>query len=219
MNYLDLINLTLQELSFKTVSSFQELVKPDHKKIMAIINRVNDIVLDSSDWRFLARESVLNLPANSDRITIPDSSKVKSLFVDSEPFYYSDEYERFLNGRGFANEFAIFNKSILLKPAACDRKLKLLCITKNHAKNSSDEEIPNMSYASDVSLMPQEYAQKILVFGACLQFKSNPEHPRYKYWLGMYTDARSAMRASDELSVPKPPAFSLPRWALGFDRY
>ena len=57
MNYLELINAVLQELNYKVVSSFSDLVKPDHEKIKTLVNRMNDMLLNLRDWDFLLRVS------------------------------------------------------------------------------------------------------------------------------------------------------------------
>lgn len=218
MTYLELINLTLQELNYKTVDSFSALVKPDHKRLLNIINRVNDIILDSCDWQFMMREFSLNVPAGAAAVEIPVNLKIKSVFDQNQALYFTDEYERLLNGRAFAGEFAIFGGKMLLAPANHDRVLKIIYTTKNHAKNAQGEEIPKLVRGDDETLIPSIHAQSVVVYGACLQFKSSPDHPKYKYWLGMFTDSRAAMRASNEYITPRAPRMSLPRWAYGRDR-
>jgi len=219
MNYLELINLTLQELNFKTVDTFSALVKPDHKRILNIVNRVNDIILDSCDWQFMMREYTLDIPKGASGAELPEMLKIKTIFDNGEPLVYTEEYERHLNGRGFVNEFALFGGKLLVAPQKRDRSLKIIYATKNHAKNAQGQEIPRLVRGDDETLIPPVHAQNVIVYGSCLQFKSSPEHPKYKYWLGMFTDSRAAMRASNEYISPKAPRMTLPRWAYGFDRY
>lgn len=219
MNYLELINLTLQELNYKTVDSFSALIKPDHKRIMNIVNRVNDIVLDSCDWRFMMRECTLDVPANESSVALDSSLRIKTVFDGDDVLFYTDEYERHLNGRGFGGEFAVFGGRLFVAPRNKNRTLNVIYATKNHAKNAQGQEIPRLVRGDDETLVPSQHAQSVIVYGSCLQFKSSPEHPKYKYWLGMFTDARATMRASDEYVAPVPPRITLPKWAYGRDRY
>ena len=219
MNFFELINATLQELNYKQVSAFSELTKPDHKKLMAIVSRMNDILLDSCDWEFMLRECFLDVPAGADRVALPFEMKIKSLSVDGVSLFYTDRYDYFLDGNGFSTCYSVFNRKVLLTPVNEKRTLKILYITQNHAKNADGEEVERLVNADDVSLLPDEHARTALIYGACLQFKSNPQHPKYKHWLQNFTDARSKMRATREYVAQQPPEIKLPRWTLGYDRY
>ena len=219
MNFLDLINLTLQELNYKQVSSFSDLIKPDHKKVITIVSRMNDILLDSCDWEFMLREVVLSVPAGAERVELPFEMKIKDVLIDGNRLCYTDECERFLAGRGFSNYFSVFNRQILLVPKNQPRSLKILYITRNHAINAQGHEIPALVNGDDVTLVPDEHARTALVYGACVQFKSNPQHPKYKHWLDGFVDARAKMRSTLEYVVQQPPEIKLPRWTLGYDRY
>lgn len=219
MKFFDLINLTLQELNYKQVSSFSDLIKPDHKKVVEIVSRMNDILLDSCDWEFMRRELVLDVPANVDRVEIPFEMKIKSVLLDSQSLVFTDECELFLGGKGFSGGYSIFNRQLWFVPKNVARKLKIIYITRNHALDAQGNEIPRLVNGDDVTLVPDEHARTALVYGACVQFKSNPQHPKYRHWLDGFVDARAKMRASLEFVVQQPPKIKLPRWTLGYDRY
>ena len=55
MNYLEIINKCLSELSFKQVSDFSELVKPEHQRIKNYINIIAQEVCSSENWNFVTR--------------------------------------------------------------------------------------------------------------------------------------------------------------------
>ena len=219
MNFLELINLTLQELNYKPVSSFGDLIKPDHKKIMTIVSRMNDILLDSFDWEFMLRECVLPVSANVDHVELPFEMRVKTAYLDDRELFFTDKCELFLAGNGVSGCYSIFNRAVYVVPKNEPRTLKLLYITKNHAKNARGEEVATLVNGDDVSLVPDEYARTALVYGACVQFKSNPQHPKYRHWLSGFVEARAQMRAALEHVAYQPPKIRLPRWTLGYDRY
>lgn len=217
MNYLELINLTLQELNFKPVSSFSALVKPDHQKIATIVSRVNDILLDSVDWEFMLREIIVDVEPGQDRVRIPCEMKIKHLYLEDRELCYTSECERFLGGKGRGGYYSIFNDHILVAPEDEPRKMVFVFITRNHAKNAAGKEIPALVNADDVTLVPDEFAKTTIVFGACCQFKANPALPKYNYWLRSFTDARAKMRSSCEYLVSRPPEILMSRWTVGLD--
>lgn len=61
MNYLELINKCLVELSYKQVNAFSELTKNDHKKIKNIINIINTEICRMDKWNFLLRLSLIHI--------------------------------------------------------------------------------------------------------------------------------------------------------------
>lgn len=219
MNYLELTNLTLQELNYKTVSDFSELVKPDHKKILETVSRINENLTNTCDWSFLMREIDIDVPANATAVPIPIGLKIKAAYLDGSPLEYSNECHRFLDKKGYYGGFSTFNCQVLIMPREKATKLKLFYKTKNSAKTADGKEIPRLTNGSDTTLIPDQHARNVVVFGACMQFKSNPEHPKYKHWLRLFTDGYSQMRADSEFIVESPPKIKLPRWTVGFDRY
>ena len=218
MNYLELINLTLQELNFKTVSDFSELVKPDYKKVATIVSRVNDNILHGNDWQFLMRELVLDVAPNATSAPFPFNMKIKNAYLDNLLLCYTSAIDNYFSNRFHAHQFTIFDGKVLFLPADKPRKLKLIYKTKNSAKTAAGEEIPLMTHGSDTTLMPVHHARSIVVFGACMEFKSDPSHPKYKHWRSLFTDAYAQMRSQSEFVADSYPKIKLPRWARGFDR-
>ena len=217
--YFELINQTLTELSYRTVSDFSQLVKPDHERIKMIVNRVNNIILDSYDWDFLRRYVTVTIPANSDRAEIPHNLKICCVIDDQKAVYaFTDDYMRILNIGAFNGQYTVFNDYLIVRPQDYDRVFSIWHITKNHAKTSGGTEKLSLEAGTDETLLPPEFAQ-IIIFGACMQFKSNPEHPRYKHWLRQYTETRAEMRAAHSTTPPQPPKLVLPDWTMGVDRY
>ena len=129
-----------------------------------------------------------------------------------------DDDDNYFSNRFHAHQFTIFDGKVLFLPADKPRKLKLIYKTKNSAKTAEGEEIPLMTHGSDTTLMPDHHARSIVVFGACMEFKSDPSHPKYKHWRSLFTDAYAQMRSQSEFVADSYPKIKLPRWARGFDR-
>lgn len=56
--FFEIFNKVLLELNYRTVSSFEDIYKNEHTKILDAINRVNEEVLSSYNWPFLLRKRV-----------------------------------------------------------------------------------------------------------------------------------------------------------------
>lgn len=219
MNYLELINAVLQELNYKAVSSFSDLVKPDHEKIKTLVNRMNDMLLNLRDWDFLLREKVLVIPAGADTVVLGEDVRLKSVSVDGREFAQLEDCTPFLLKKDVPNSFALFSGAILLTPSSTERIAKILYYTKNHAKTSAGVEVPELKSATDETLLSDEFAKSALIYAVCLEFKSNPQHPKYKHWADGLYQAKSKMVATSTSSQYQAPKIKLSRWTFGSDRY
>ena len=76
MNFLELINKCLLELNYKQVSSFAELVKQDHKRIIAILNIINKEICAIENWQFLLRKTKLLIPSNTTEVENPVNGRI-----------------------------------------------------------------------------------------------------------------------------------------------
>lgn len=219
MKFLELINLTLQELNYKTVSAFTDLVKPDHKKIISCVSLANNRILNLRDWDFLRREGVLAIPMHADCVDLPWEMKLKSVNIDGRNLDYIEDCTRFLLGEVVENAYSTFEGQLLLTPAPFKRVAKVFYITKNHAKNAAGAEVPRLVYGDDETLLPDEFASSALVYCACAQFKSNPQHPKYRHWVESFAAEQAKMVAANESTAYAAPEIKLPRWTFGADRY
>ena len=46
---------------------------------------------------------------------------------------------------------------------------------------------------TDCSLIPMPFVEPVLVYGACMRLKGNPQHIRFNYWVSMYKEALANM--------------------------
>lgn len=209
MNYLELINKCLVELNYKSVNHFTELVKNDHKKIKNIINVLNAEICGYDNWNFLLRSKEILLPAKTNEITNDINGRIKSLIIDSSVYNYYDDFETFFTGAQPANTYSIFNDKILLPKFDEDKNIKIIYCTKNHAMNSSGQEILQMTESDDSSLIPMPFAEPLLVYGTCMRLKGNPEHIRFNYWFGMYKEALANLRSRISVDADEAPSVKM----------
>ena len=64
---------------------------------------------------------------------------------------------------------------------------------------------------TDESLIPMPFLEPILVYGACMRLKGNPQHIRFNYWVTMYKDALANMVSKCSLDANFSPCVKLSR--------
>lgn len=211
MNYLQIINKCLVELNYKQVSAFSELVKNDHKKLKNIINVLNADICGHDNWEFLLKKAEIKLPKAESEIKNIIEGKIKAVIVDKVKFNYCEDYEKFFLNKQPSNTFSIFNNKILFPTFNEDKNVEIIYYTKNYAIDENSNEISEMTNGTDSSLIPMPFAEPLLVYGACMRLKGNPQHVRFNYWFGMYKDALANLRSKISVNADYAPSVKLHR--------
>lgn len=209
MNYFELINKCLTELNYKTVTAFNELTKNDHKKIKNIINSINTEVCNSEKWNFLLRKTSITLPAKTSEITNPVKGRITLLSIDGERYHYVEDFEKFFTSSKTARGYTSFNDKLLFPVFEEDKTVDIIYYTSNCAKNADNEEKMVLDAENDESLIPEIFAEPLLVYGTCMRLKGNPQHIRFNYWYGMYKDALLNMRSKLSVDADAAPVVKL----------
>ncbi len=209
MNYLELINKCLVELNYKQVNAFAELTKNDHKKLKNILNIVNTDVCGSDRWNFLIRKQTITLPVQTGEIDNTVEGRIEAVIADGVKFDYYQDFETFFVNAQPQNTYSLFNDKILFPVFNKDKTIEILYYTKNCAVNSQGLEKLQMEEEEDSSLIPAPYVEPILVYGACMKLKGNPEHVRFSYWYSMYKEALSNLRSRVSPSIDDTPSVRL----------
>ncbi len=211
MNYLELINKCLVELNYKQVNAFSELTKNDHKKLKNIINVLNAEICNSDRWYFLQRKTELTLPKNTCDLDNTVDGRIEAVIVDGVKFNYYDDFEEFFVNSQYQNTYSLYNDKILLPLFRKDKKIEILYYTKNCAKSSDNKEKFALENAEDTPLIPEPFVEPLLVYGACMRLKGNPQHIRFSYWMSMYKDALANMRSRISPSMDETPSVRMNR--------
>jgi hypothetical protein len=213
MNYLELVNKCLVELNYKQVNAFAELTKNDHKKIKNILNVLNAEICGLDKWNFLLREAQFPLAANTTEIENTINGRIAALFVcdgkASNKLTFTPDFEKFFTNSQGANTYTTFNDKILLPKFAQDKTVKVLYYTKDHAASETGEDKSGLENGTDKSLIPMPFAEPLLVYGACMRLKGNPQHIRFNYWYSLYKDALASMRSRISVDVDDTPTVKL----------
>lgn len=211
MNYLELINKCLVELNYKQVNAFSELVKNEHKKIQNIINVLNCEICTSDRWNFLQRKTSINLPKNTGEIENSINGKIELILVDGERFEYFADFEKFFTNSQPSNTYSFYDDKILFPVFNSDKNVEIYYYTSNFVKGIEGNEKQKFEYGTDLSVIPDVFAEPVLVYGTCMRLKGNPQHIRFNYWLSMYKDALANMRSRISSSMDDAPEVKLHR--------
>lgn len=209
MNYFELINKCLAELNYKQVNAFSELTKNDHKKIKNIINMINTEICCSEKWNFLLRKLTIELEQNTSEITNPINGKIAMLAADGVKFEYIDNFEKFFTNSQPANTYTSFNDKLLFPMFNEKKNIEIIYYTSDCAIDTKSKEKTLLETETDKSVIPEAFAEPLLVYGTCMRLKGNPQHIRFNYWFGMYKDALANMRSKLTVNAASAPSVKL----------
>ena len=213
MNFLEIINKCLVELNYKKVNAFAELTKNEHKKIMNILNIINAEVCNYTKWNFLIRKAVFTLNAGCAEIDNSVNGRISQLIVDGKAFDFYENAGDILIGKVKNKSlYSTYDKKILFaKIFDEDKKVEVIYYTSNNSVDDTGMEKMEMVKDSDESLIPMPFLEPILVYGACMRLKGNPQHIRFNYWVTMYKDALANMVSKCSLDANFSPCVKLSR--------
>lgn len=212
MNFLELINKCLLELNYRQITSFSELIKNDHKRIVSILNVINKEVCHSENWRFLVRRMSITVPAKTTSVKNTVPGRIWYLIVDGQRYKYTEDVEPFLISKGLSNTYCVCGDNIFVPEFLHDKNVKIVYYSQNCAVDENDNEKEDLTNPSDSSLMPMPFAEQILVFGTCMRIKANPQHPKFPYWMSMYKEALLNFKSKSSTSVEAVPSVKMHRY-------
>lgn len=209
MNYFEILNKCLVELNYKQVNSFSELTKNEHEKLKNIVNVINKEICLSEKWNFLLRTTTLSLPKNTGQIKNTVQGKIATVMIDGKIFKYYDNFEKFFTNSQPQGTYTSFNDMLLFQIFNKNKEIEIIYYTSNSATSKEGDEKTELEEETDKTLIPTVFAEPLLVYGACMRLKGNPQHVRFNYWYGMYKDALSNMKAKLAVDANTAPVVNL----------
>lgn len=201
MQYFDLINKCLVELNIREVSTWDALTLNDHKHLKDVVARLNSQLCSRDEWPFLQRIYTATIPVNTKKLTNPVSGSIDIITVNGNKYSYSSDYVRFLTDNPIAGHFALYGKDLYLPPFDEPVSCEIFYNSDFSAVDAAGVEKKYLELATDESLIPEVFQEPLLVYGACMRLKSNPELSKFKYWYSMYNDALATLRAKSSLTT------------------
>jgi len=211
MKYLEIINKCLLELNYKTVNSLSELIKNEHKRLINILNALNKEVCRCEKWSFLLRRAKIHLDAGTTEIDNSINGRILYLFIDGQRYDFDENIEKFIEGTPKAFTYSVFSKKLLFPRFKEDKTIDVIYYTDNCVVDSDDNEKTDFDDINDTSLIPMPFAEQILVYGACMRLKGNPQHFKFSYWMSMYKDALQNLKSKTSVSADSTPVVRLYR--------
>lgn len=209
MNYFEILNKCLVELNYKQVNSFSELTKNEHEKLKNLVNVINKEICLSEKWNFLLRKTTLSLPKNTGQIKNTVQGKIATVMIDGKIFKYYDNFEKFFTNSQPQGTYTSFNDMLLFPSFNKNKEIEIIYYTSNSATSKEGDEKTELEEETDKTLIPTVFAEPLLVYGACMRLKGNPQHVRFNYWYGMYKDALSNMKAKLAVDANTAPVVNL----------
>ena len=209
MNYFEILNKCLVELNYKQVNSFSELTKNEHEKLKNLVNIINKEICLSEKWNFLLRTTTLSLPKNTGQIKNTVQGKIATVMIDGKIFKYYDNFEKFFTNSQPQGTYTSFNDMLLFPIFNKNKEIEIIYYTSNSATSKEGNEKTELEEETDKTLIPTVFAEPLLVYGACMRLKGNPQHVRFNYWYGMYKDALSNMKAKLAVDANTAPVVNL----------
>ena len=211
MNYFEIINKCLVELGYKQVSTFAELTKNDHKKLKNIINIINSTICRYDNWHFLIRKTTLVLPAGQTEVENTINGRIISMTIDNQEYDYLVNFADYTAQSIPQKHFTVNGKNLIFPKFNEDKTANITYYTKNTAVNADGTEKANLEYETDISLIPEPYVEPLLVYGACMRLKANPQHVKFSYWYGMYKENLADMKSQISISAKEVPFIKMHR--------
>ena len=173
---------------------------------------INTEICLSDRWNFLERKITLTLPANTGEIVNTIPGKIEALFIDGQKYEYFQDFEKFFINTQPSGTYSLYDDKILLPIFNHAKEVKILYYTSNCAKTFEGTEKSSLENADDISLIPEVFAEPLLVYGGCMRLKGNPQHIRFSYWLKMYNDALANLRSKISASMDETPNVRMNRY-------
>lgn len=212
MNYIEIINKCLAELNYKKVNTAAELVKNDHLKLKNILKIINSEICMFDNWNFLLRKQTLQLPANTTEIKNTINGKINTLCIDGKKLTYTSDFERFLlTNVENTHCYSVLNDMLLLPKYQKDKQIDVIYYTNNFVKAEDGKEKAKFEKETDESLIPEPFSEPLLVYGACMKMKANPQYGKFSYWMSMYKENIATMRSKLCTDVQQSPHIVLKR--------
>ena len=200
MNFLEIINAVLLELNYSTVTTFDELTKPEHVRLKQVINRVNKEVCSLSDsFYFRQRTKDLLLDENVVVYPLNINGKVTKIISKNSSYKFLPDYNTFFSSSIPKHSYSFYGKDILISPS--NEEIKIFYICSSFVKDKNDELKENFENEEDESIIPVSFQDRIFVNGAAMIFKQNPSHPKYVHWNKEYEMAIRALAGNCKCDV------------------
>lgn len=205
--YFELFSRVLDELKWRSVSSFSAIEKDEHKRILRLLNAVNAEVLSSWVWNFQILSNVVHLEKNKSTVLSNFEGKILEIKEGEEAYKYV--HPALINSSCNSNVYSNIGPLILVPAKNVDRMLNVSYATNLFAYDKNGERKAKMEVESDTSAIPTAFVEGILVYGTLMRAKANPAFAKFGFWRTMYYNSINLLRSAGNLCAKDTPYIKL----------
>ena len=203
--YFEIFTKVLNELSWREVSDFDEIIKSEHKRILNLINSTNSEVLSSYIWDFQIEKSEITLENNQTTIFEDFGGKIISIWEGTKKYKYIHPSLLAGNNQNNSDYYSNIGDLIIAMPSNKQRKLSVIYVSDFYAQDENGEKKLKMENKNDTSILPLPYLEPILVYGTLIKVKANPSFAKFGYWRTLYYNSITNLRTSGTKSYEDSP--------------
>ena len=188
MNYFEIINKTLIELNYAPVSAFNNLTQTEHKRLMNIINRVNKEICDlNADFYFRQIIKKITVYPTKTEYSLDINGKISKIVGQNGEYFFNTDYSEFYGNNIPKYSYSIYGSKLLVSPNTdC---LRIFYSTSDFVVSDNETYKSDFEKETDTSILPDNFAERLLVNGCAYNFKQNAAHPKYVHWKQEYDKA------------------------------
>ncbi len=203
--YFEIFTKVLNELNWREVSDFDEIIKSEHRRILNLINLTNSEVLSSYIWDFQIEKSEVTLEKEETTILEDFGGKIISVWEGTKKYKYIHPTQFNNSKQGFCDCYSSIGDLIVTVPSNLERKLSVIYVSDLYAQDSNGNKKLKMEEKDDTSILPIPYLEPILVYGTLIKVKANPSFAKFGYWRTLYYNALCNLRTSGSKSFEDAP--------------
>lgn len=207
--YFEIFTKILNELNWREVSDFDEIVKSEHKRILNHINTTNTEVLSSFVWDFMIEKTEVTLEKEQDTILENFFGKVIFVFEGAKKYNYIRPTAFSSGTINISDVYSFYKNKLVTIKANYKRNLNVIYTSNLFALDSSGNRKVKMEDKQDTSIIPAPFAEQILVYGTLIKVKANPSFAKFGYWRTLYLNALANLRSTGSAAFQDSPVITL----------
>lgn len=204
-NFFEHINKVLADLNLSTETTFAAMTDSIHIKIKQSINSINAEIIQSNSerWAFRERDTSFVIVEGQNEYSAP-YGPIECIMLEgvAKPLVFEPDWRELdFTVTGIPIKYWVYQGQIGLYPKpssrAAGKKVTVYYMT-DYLATSNPSVLPvtnkeEMTEEKDVSIIPVKY-EKVLLYGACWDFKGRPEQGRYQHYQVRYRNWVNLMK-------------------------
>ena len=206
--YYEIFTKVLNELNWREVNDFDEIIKSEHKRVLNLINLTNSEVLSSYIWDFQIEKNEIVLEKEQTTILENFGGKIISVWEGTKKYKYIHPSLLTNDKKNYSDCYSSIGDLIITMPSPIQRKLSVIYVSDLYAQDEDGNKKLKMENKNDTSIIPLPYLEPVLVYGTLIKVKANPSFAKFGYWRTLYFNAIANLRTSGTKSYEDSPRIS-----------